>query len=111
MSEPRHDWTLSEARALYDLPLFELLDRARAEHRRHHADNGVQLCTLLSVKTGGCPENCAYCPQSAHYETAGARHAMLDVDQVLNAAQRARAHGARRFGMGAAWREDRDGAP
>ena len=109
MSDPRHDWTISEARALYELPLFELLDRARAVHRQHHADNEVQLCTLLSVKTGGCPENCAYCPQSAHHSTSVGKEPMLDVDQVLQAAERAKVHGATRFCMGAAWREVRDG--
>src|SRR5215510_8758170 len=65
----RHDWTVAEVRALHDLPLFELVDRARAVHTEHHAKNQVQLCTLLSVKTGGCPEDCAYCPQSSHYDT------------------------------------------
>ncbi len=109
MSELRHDWTLEQARALHDLPLFELVDQARAVHRQHHKDNEVQLCTLLSVKTGGCPEDCAYCPQSAHYETDVAREPMLSVDSVVAAARRAREHGATRFCMGAAWREVRDG--
>jgi biotin synthase len=63
----RHDWTLTEARALHDLPLFELLDRARAAHKETFGGSEVQLCTLLSVKTGGCPEDCAYCPQSSHH--------------------------------------------
>lgn len=109
MSELRHDWSREEARALYDLPLFELVDRARAVHTRHHQDGQVQLCALLSVKTGGCPEDCAYCPQSAHYDTGVGREAMLSVENVLLAAQQARAQGATRFCMGAAWREVRDG--
>jgi len=105
----RHDWTLEEAVALHDLPLFELLDRARAAHREVHGGSSVQLCTLLSVKTGGCPEDCAYCPQSSHYETDVGPEKMLDVSAVLDAAARARAHGSTRFCMGAAWREVKDG--
>ncbi|MGA7124485.1 MAG: biotin synthase BioB [Polyangiaceae bacterium] len=96
-------------RALYDTPLFELLDRARAVHRAHHPEDRVQLCTLLSVKTGGCPEDCAYCPQSSHYETDVGPAKMLDVDEVLAAAKRAKAAGSTRFCMGAAWREVKDG--
>ena len=109
MSELRHDWTLQQARALHDLPLFELIDRARVVHRQHHPLSEVQLCTLLSVKTGGCPEDCAYCPQSAHHETDVAREPMLSVESVIQSAQRAKQHGATRFCMGAAWREVRDG--
>ena len=102
-------FTPAEVRALYDRPLFALVDEARAVHRAHHADSEVQLCTLLSVKTGGCPEDCAYCPQSSHYETDVGPEKMLDVDEVLAAAQRARAAGSTRFCMGAAWREVKDG--
>lgn len=102
---PSHD----SVRALYDLPLFALLDEARAVHRTHHPDQEVQLCTLLSVKTGGCPEDCAYCPQSSHYPTAAVPERMLDVADVLAAAGRARAQGSTRFCMGAAWREVKDG--
>ncbi len=109
MSDLRHDWTRGQARELYDLPLFELIDRARAVHRANHPDNEVQLCTLLSVKTGGCPEDCAYCPQSAHYDTAVEREALMPVAEVTEAARKAKAHGATRFCMGAAWREVRDG--
>ena len=105
----RHDWTLTEARALHDLPLFELVDRARAVHKAFHPDGKVQLCTLLSVKTGGCPEDCAYCPQSSHHETDVGAEKMLDVGAVLSAAQRAKDAGATRFCMGAAWREVKDG--
>lgn len=106
----RHDWALAEVRALHDLPLFELLDRARRVHVAHHPDGEVQLCTLLSVKTGGCPEDCAYCPQSSHHETPVKGEAMLKTDEVLAAARRAKEQGATRFCMGAAWREVKDGA-
>ncbi len=99
----------SFVRALYDTALFELIDRARAVHREHHADSRVQLCTLLSVKTGGCPEDCAYCPQSSHYETDVGPEKMLDVAEVLAAARRARDAGSTRFCMGAAWREVKEG--
>lgn len=105
----RHDWALDEIVAIHDAPLFELIDRARAIHRAVHAAGEVQLCTLLSVKTGGCPEDCAYCPQSAHYDTGVEKQGMLDVDEVLRAADRAKQAGATRFCMGAAWREVRDG--
>ncbi len=105
----RHDWTLDEVTSVHDLPLFDLLDRARAVHRAAHGGSEVQLCTLLSVKTGGCPEDCAYCPQSSHYETEVGPEKMLDVGAVLEAAARARAVGATRFCMGAAWREVKDG--
>lgn len=111
MSDVRHDWTVQQARAVHDLPLFELLDRARNTHRLHQQSEEVQLCSLLSVKTGGCPEDCAYCPQSAHYETEVDRQPMLSVEQVLAAAKAAKAQGASRFCMGAAWREVRDGEP
>ena len=106
---PRHDWTLSEARALHDLPLFELLDHAREVHRARHPDGKVQLCTLLSVKTGGCPEDCAYCPQSSKHEGSVDAEKMLDLEQVLASAQRAKDVGSTRFCMGAAWREVKDG--
>lgn len=109
MSAPiRHDWTVAEARALHDLPLFELIDRSRAVHLEHHPKSEVQLCTLLSVKTGGCPEDCAYCPQSSHHQSVSGE-AMLKVDEVLAAAGRAKDAGATRFCMGAAWREVKDG--
>src|SRR6185436_13938217 len=102
--------TLSEVRAIHDLPLTELLFRAQSVHRQHHKTDEVQLCTLLSVKTGGCPEDCAYCPQSAHYETPVSAEKSLEVREVLDAASRARESGATRFCMGAAWREVKDGA-
>ncbi len=109
MSELRHDWTLPEIRAIHDLPLFELLDRARGVHVAEHPKDEVQLCTLLSVKTGGCPEDCAYCPQSSHYETPVKGEAMLKVEDVIASAREARTRGATRFCMGAAWREVKDG--
>jgi biotin synthase len=96
-------------RTLYDAPLFELLDRARAVHRVHHPQNHVQLCTLLSVKTGGCPEDCAYCPQSSRYATDVGPEKMLDVESVIAAARRAKEQGSTRFCMGAAWREVKEG--
>lgn len=105
----RHDWTLDEILAIHDLPLLELVYRAQTVHRTHHEPNKVQLATLLSVKTGGCPEDCAYCPQSSKYDTAVGSERMLTVDEVVAAARRARDHGASRFCMGAAWREVKDG--
>jgi biotin synthase len=105
----RHDFTLAEVRALHDLPLFELLDRARAVHREFHAENEVQLCTLLSVKTGGCPEDCGYCSQSSHHDTKVKGEAMLPIADVIASARAAKARGATRFCMGAAWREPKEG--
>lgn len=98
-----------EVRALYDRPLLSLVDEARAVHRGHHPDNDVQLCSLLSVKTGGCEEDCSYCPQSKHYETDIGPSRMLDVARVVDTAKHARALGATRFCMGAAWREVKEG--
>ena len=96
-------------RELYERPLFVLLDQARAVHRAHHPDNEVQLCTLLSVKTGGCPEDCSYCTQSSKYPTDVGAEKMLSVDDVIAAARRAKEQGSTRFCMGAAWREVKDG--
>ena len=101
----RHDWTVDELRALHDLPLTELVFRAQTVHRMHHEPNKVQLCTLLSIKTGACPENCGYCPQSAHFETSVESEKLLDVDEVLAAAKLAKENGSSRFCMGAAWRD------
>jgi biotin synthase len=110
MSTPcRHDWSLPEVRAIHDAPLFELVDRARAVHLQFHPKSEVQLCTLLSVKTGGCPEDCAYCPQSAHYDTGVKGEALLPLSEVMRAARDAKERGATRFCMGAAWREPKDG--
>ena len=110
LGEPRHDWSDAEIRALYDLPLPELLFRAQSVHRRHHDSRRVQLCTLLSIKTGACPEDCAYCPQSARYRTFVEPERLLDTETVLTAARRAKEGGSTRFCMGAAWREVKDDA-
>jgi biotin synthase len=109
--EIRHDWTAYEILALLTSPLVDLVDQAREVHRCYHADGAVQLASLLSIKTGACPEDCKYCPQSAHYakQTGLSREALLDVDDVLAKAQLAREAGATRFCMGAAWREVKDG--
>ena len=106
--ELRHDWTVDEVVALYDLPFNDLLFRAQTVHRRYFAANEVQISTLLSIKTGACPEDCAYCPQSAHYDTGLEVERLLDVDAVLDAARQAKAGGASRFCMGAAWRSPRE---
>ncbi len=106
---PKHEYTLAEVRAIYDLPIPDLVMRAQLVHREHHPANDVQLCSLLSVKTGGCPEDCAYCPQSSHYDTGLERERMMKTPEVLDAAARAKAAGATRFCMGAAWREVKDG--
>ena len=102
-------FTRIEVRALYDKPLLALLDEARAVHKANHVDDEVQLCTLLSVKTGGCPEDCAYCPQSSKYDTNVGAEKMLDVESVIASARRAKEIGSTRFCMGAAWREVKDG--
>jgi biotin synthase len=101
----RHDWTLEEIDAIYTTPLLELIFQAQLVHREHHRPDEVQGCMLLSIKTGGCPEDCAYCPQSAHYHTGLAREELLSVDETLAAARSARDKGATRFCMGAAWRD------
>jgi biotin synthase len=100
---------LAQLREWYDLPLTTLIFRAQAVHHRHQDPAGVQLCTLQSIKTGRCPENCAYCPQSAHHETGIEAVPLMDSDDILQKAQQARAGGATRFCLGAAWREVRDG--
>ena len=102
------DLTRARAAAIYHAPLLDLIYRAATVHREHHSAGEVQLCTLLSVKTGGCPEDCAYCPQAARYHTGIDRHGLLKLEKVLEAAQAARAAGSTRFCMGAAWREVRD---
>lgn len=97
-------WQVPDVEALFDLPFNDLLFRAQQVHRAHHQPNGVQLSTLLSVKTGGCSEDCGYCPQSARFHTGVENQEMLTVDEVLSAARLAREKGASRFCMGAAWR-------
>jgi len=106
---PQHIYTLAEVRSIYDLSIPDLVLRAQLVHREHHQATNVQLCSLLSVKTGGCPEDCAYCPQSSHHETGLEKQRMMKTPEVLEAAQRAKAAGATRFCMGAAWREVKDG--
>ena len=106
----RHDWTTAEVLDLLESPLLDLVYRAQTVHRAFNADNDVQLASLLSVKTGGCPEDCKYCPQSIHFDVELEREGLLETGQVLAAARRAKEMGATRFCMGAAWREVRDGA-
>jgi biotin synthase len=105
MLEPRHDWPIHDIETIYTTPLLDLLLRAQLVHREHHRSNEVQGCVLLNVKSGGCPEDCAYCPQSAHYRTETDRYDLLSVDEALAAAHKAREQGATRFCMGAAWRD------
>src|SRR5688572_28576223 len=102
-ASPRH-WSVRAIEALFELPLNDLIFRAQCVHREHFDPNEVQLSTLLSVKTGGCPEDCGYCPQSVRFDTGVADQDLLPVEQVLAAARTARDNGATRFCMGAAWR-------
>ena len=104
----RHDWTREEIADVYHTPVLELIYRAATVHRQHHDPQEVQVCTLLSVKTGGCPEDCAYCPQAARYHTTVQAHKLMPTHEVLAAARQARQSGSTRFCMGAAWREVRD---
>jgi len=104
----RTDWTRDEIAALFDQPFLDLIYQAQQVHRRHHAANEVQLSTLLSIKTGGCPEDCGYCSQSAFAKTGLKAEKLMDVDSVLAAAAEAKAAGSGRFCMGAAWREPKD---
>lgn len=108
MSEIRHNWTKDEIRAIYEKPLLQLVMEAASVHTQHHKLGEVQISSLLSIKTGGCPEDCAYCPQAARYHTGVKVHALMQVDEVVEAAQNAKQGGASRFCMGAAWREVRD---
>jgi biotin synthase len=108
-SRIRHDWTLGEIESIYTAPLSDLIFRAQQEHRAHHQADEVQGCVLLSIKTGGCPEDCAYCPQSAHYATDVSRSELVSVEETTAAAAAALAQGATRFCMGAAWRDVPDG--
>jgi biotin synthase len=104
----RHDYALDEIRAIHDTPLLELIDRARDVHRQAHEPSSIQLCSLLSIKTGGCPEDCSYCAQSARYGAVEPGR-MLDPEVIVERARRARDRGASRFCMGAAWKGLRDG--
>ena len=108
MTAIRHDWTRDEALALFALPFSDLLFRAQTVHRQHFDPNTVQVSTLLSIKTGACPEDCKYCPQSARYDTGLEREKLLELEAVVERARAARAQGATRFCMGAAWRSPHD---
>jgi biotin synthase len=105
----RHDWSVAEIENIYTAPLPDLIFHAQTVHRAHYRADEVQGCTLLSIKTGGCPEDCAYCPQSARYRTDVARTDVVSLAELADAATRAREQGATRFCMGAAWREVPDG--
>lgn len=104
----RNDWTFDEVSAIYNKPFLDLVYEAATVHRQYHTAGEVQVCTLLSVKTGGCPEDCAYCPQAARYHTDVKVQKLMETEEVLDAAARAKAAGSTRFCMGAAWREVRN---
>ncbi|UII29404.1 biotin synthase BioB [Fulvivirga maritima] len=108
MTEIRNDWTREEISEIYHSPLLDLIYRGATVHREYHDTGEVQVCTLLSVKTGGCPEDCAYCPQAARYQTDVKVHKLLPTEEVLQKAKEAKDAGSTRFCMGAAWREVRD---
>ena len=106
--QEKRDWKHEEIQALFDLPFNELLFRAQTVHRQHFDPNEVQVSTLLSIKTGSCPEDCKYCPQSAHYDTGLEKQRLMEVEAVLNKAKQAKETGASRFCMGAAWKHPTD---
>ena len=108
MTEIRNDWTIKEVNTLYNKPLLELVFEAASVHKEYNTPGEVQVATLLSIKTGGCSEDCSYCPQAARYNTDVKVHKLLDVDTVLESAKAAKDAGSSRFCMGAAWREVRD---
>jgi biotin synthase len=108
--ELRHDWKRGEVAEVYRTPLTELVFRAQSVHRQSHAPDRVQTCQLISIKTGGCPEDCAYCPQSAHYDAPVERQGLLDAQHVIDVAREAAARGVTRFCMGAAWRQAPEGS-
>ena len=110
LSKIHSNWTFEDASAIYNQPLLELVYEAASIHRELHETSEVQVCTLLSIKTGGCPEDCGYCPQAARYSTDVAAQKLLSVDEVVLAAKRAKQAGSTRFCMGAAWREVKDNA-
>jgi biotin synthase len=105
----RHDWQRSEVESIYRTPLASLVFRAQTVHRQHHPQDRVQTCQLLSIKTGGCPEDCGYCPQSAHYDAGVGREGLLDPQHVVEVAKEAVGRGVTRFCMGAAWRHAPEG--
>jgi biotin synthase len=106
----RHNWKRNEVAEIYRTPLTELVFRAQSVHRQGHAPDRVQTCQLISIKTGGCPEDCAYCPQSAHYDAPVERQGLLDAQHVIGVAKQAADRGVTRFCMGAAWRQAPEGA-
>jgi biotin synthase len=108
MTTLRNNWTKQEIEEIYNQPVLELVYQAATVHRHHHEANEVQVCTLLSVKTGGCPEDCAYCPQAARYHTEVKVQKLMEVEEVIGKALEAKEAGSTRFCMGAAWREVRD---
>jgi biotin synthase len=108
--ELRHDWNRGEVAEIYRTPLTELVFRAQSVHRQSHAPDRVQTCQLISIKTGGCPEDCAYCPQSAHYDAPVERQGLLDAQHVIGVAREAAKRGVTRLCMGAAWRQAPEGA-
>jgi biotin synthase len=110
LAEVRHDWKRGEVEKIYRTPLTELVFRAQSVHRQSHAPDRVQTCQLISIKTGGCPEDCAYCPQSAHYDAPVERQGLLDAQHVIGVAREAAERGVTRFCMGAAWRQAPEGA-
>lgn len=107
-SSVRHDWQLDEVQSLFEMPFNDLMFKAQSIHREHFDPNEVQVSSLLSIKTGSCSEDCGYCPQSARYDSDLTPEALMPVDKVLEAAQRAKHQGASRFCMGAAWRQPKD---
>jgi len=109
MNRLRHDWTIKEIETTYNLPFPKLMLKAQVVHRKFHKTDEIQGCQLLSIKTGGCPEDCGYCPQSAHYKTDVDREQLMSLDKTLEAARNAKQSGATRFCMGAAWRDVPDG--
>jgi len=108
MTDIKNTWTRQEIADIFNKPVLELVYEGATVHRRYHNPSEVQVCTLLSVKTGGCPEDCAYCPQAARYHTGVTVHKLLEVEEVLGKAREAKEAGSSRFCMGAAWREVRD---
>ena len=110
LGELRHDWKRGEVEEIYRAPLTELVFRAQSVHRQSHAPDRVQTCQLISIKTGGCPEDCAYCPQRAHYDAPVERQGLLDAQHVIRVAREAAERGVTRFCMGAAWRQAPEGA-
>ncbi|KKD00899.1 biotin synthase BioB [Photobacterium halotolerans] len=106
--EVRHDWSVAEVQALFEKPFMDLVFEAQQIHRQYHEPNKVQVSTLLSIKTGACPEDCKYCPQSAHYRTDVDRERLMEVERVLDAAEKAKNSGATRFCMGAAWKNPKE---